>query len=491
MKVEASQACSIETQAALTARRKEKIRAWHDELAPSWDDWRRRNAYFHDESLRYLQFLIPPGARILELGCATGWLLASLKPSRGVGVDISPRMVAVAKAKHPELSFIVADMEDPSLAASLCGPFDVILLSDSIGSLEDIQRTFLNLHALCSHETRVVVAYHSGLWEPILRLAEWLGVKTPTTVQNWLSTTDISAILGLSDFAEIKREWRILCPKRLFGLGSLINRYVAPLPLVRRLCVRNFVVLRSLQVHAARPRSATVVIPCRNERGNIEAAVRRIPRFVEDLEIIFVEGRSGDGTLDEIHRVIAAHPERDIKVAVQSGVGKGDAVRLGCRLARGEILIVHDADLTVAPEDLPKFFEALATGRGEFVNGSRLVYPMEREAMRSLNLLANKLFSMAFTYLLNQRITDTLCGTKGLGRRSYERIEAGRSYFGDFDPFGDFDLIFGAAKLNLKMVEIPIRYAARAYGETNISRFRHGWLLLRMVLFAARKLKSF
>jgi SAM-dependent methyltransferase len=471
--------------------RKARIRAWYDALAEGWERWRRRNAYFHEESLRYLRFLIPAGASVLELGCATGSLLAALAPARGLGVDISPRMVEIARRMHPHLAFAVADIEDLSLLEDLVGPFDFILLCDSIGTLEDIQGSFLNLHRLCRPQTRIVIAYHSGLWEPILRAAERLGLKSPTTAQSWLSADDIGAILGLADFEEIKREWRILCPKRLLGLGPFVNRYLAPLPWLRRLCLRHFVVLRSLRAAPAVPRSASVIVPCRNERGNIEPLMRRLPPFAPELEIIFVEGHSRDGTLAEIDRVIAAYPDRDIKRAVQTGIGKGDAVRQGFALARGETLMILDADLTVAPEDLPKFYEALATGKGELVNGTRLVYPMEGEAMRTLNFIANKLFSIAFSFLLNQRITDTLCGTKALRRESYARIASGRAYFGEFDPFGDFDLIFGAAKQNLKIIEIPVRYGARRYGRTQISRFRHGWLLLRMVFFALRKLKTF
>ena len=236
--------------------------------------------------------------------------------------------------------------------------------------------------------------------------------------------------------------------------------------------------------------SATIVIPARNERGNIEAAVKRIPPFADDIEIIFVEGHSTDGTWDEIERVAAAYSHYDIKTMRQSGIGKADAVFAGLDSARGDVLMILDADLTVPPEQLPKFWEAIRSGKGEFVNGSRLVYPMEDQAMRFLNLVANKAFSIIFTWLLSQRLTDTLCGTKVLRRAEYQRLKAGRSYFGDFDPFGDFDFIFGASKLGLKIVEVPIRYASRTYGETQISRFRHGLMLLRMVLFAFLRIKA-
>jgi glycosyltransferase involved in cell wall biosynthesis len=311
----------------------------------------------------------------------------------------------------------------------------------------------------------------------------------PSVEMNWLSTDDMMGFLHLTGFEPVKREWRQIFPKSFFGVGTLLNRFVGTLPLIRQLSLRNYLVARPLpDAHLGKP-STSILIPCRNEKGNVENAIRRLPKFCDDMEIIYVEGHSSDGTLEEIHRVIKAFPEHDIKVFVQEGKGKGDAVRKGFANARGDILMILDADLTVPPEDLPKFYEAIASGKGEYINGTRLVYPMEDQAMRFLNFLANRAFSVLFTWLLNQRFTDTLCGTKVLTRKNYIRLLSNRNYFGDFDPFGDFDLIFGATKLNLKMVEVPIRYAAREYGETQISRFRHGWLLLRMVVFAYRKLK--
>jgi glycosyltransferase involved in cell wall biosynthesis len=206
-------------------------------------------------------------------------------------------------------------------------------------------------------------------------------------------------------------------------------------------------------------------------------------------ELVFVEGHSTDDTLAAIEREIARHPERSARVVRQNGTGKGDAVRLGFEHAGGDVLMILDADLTVAPEDLPRFLSALRSGKGEFINGVRLVYPMQKQAMRFLNLIGNKFFSLAFSWLLGQSIKDTLCGTKVLWATDYRRIATQRAYFGEFDPFGDFDLLFGAAKLNLKIVDMPIRYRERTYGTTNIQRWRHGLLLLKMVLFAARRIK--
>ncbi len=476
---------------ASISERKKRILELADRLAPERNSWINRNSYYYEQDYRYMRFLVPEGLRILDLGCGTGRLLAELKPSYGVGVDISRGMIEIARQDHADLEFKVGDVEDAGFIDTLEGPFDVIILSDTIGALDDCQAALERLHRFCTPDTRIIAAYYCRLWNPILLVARSIGLQMPVVEQNWLTTEDIENVLELADFEVVKREWRQLLPRYAFGVGPLLNRYVAILPVLRRVCLRNYVVARPGPEPSKEKLSATVVVPCRNERGNIEAVVRRLPAFCDDIELIFVEGHSSDGSLEEIHRVIKAYHGYDIKVFVQDGSGKGDAVRKGFVNARGDILIILDADLTMPPEALNKFYDAIASGKGEFINGSRLVYPMQHEAMRFLNLLANWVFSRLFSWLLNQRFTDTLCGTKALRRRHYEQIVANRAYFGEFDPFGDFDLIFGAAKLNLKVVEIPIRYAARVYGETQISRFQHGWLLFRMVFFALRRLKAF
>jgi SAM-dependent methyltransferase len=473
------------------SQRKTEILASSEQNAADREEFWRRAAFFHEEDLRYLRFLIPEGLRVLELGCGIGNTLAGLKPSFGLGVDFSPAMIAQARRLHPDLQFSVGDIEDSEFLASLPGPFDVILIVDTIGSLDDCQTMLEALHGLCSRETRLVVVYYSHLWEPIIRLAEWIGWRARQAEQNVFSPADIHALADLSDFEVIKAECRLLSPLRLLGIGPLINRFISILPLIRHLSLRHYSVCRSLRQSHKDIRSASVIIPARNERGNIEAAITRMPRFCEDLEIIFVEGHSSDGTPMEIKRVAKTYSDWDIKVMTQPGSGKANAVFAGFAAARGDVLMILDADLTMPPEQLPKFWRSIASGKGEFVNGSRLVYPMEKGAMQFLNLVANKAFSLLFSWLLNQRFTDTLCGTKVIRRSDYQRLQAGRSYFGDFDPFGDFDLIFGATKLNLRCVEVPIRYSARTYGETQISRFRHGLLLIRMVIFAFFRIKAF
>ena len=472
----------------LTAR-KQKILDFADQSFSFRDKWIDKNNYFYQNDYAYMRFLVGKGKRVLDLGCGTGRLLNALEPSYGVGVDFSSKTLDAARNNFPDLNFIQGDIEDSEFIDSIKETFDFIILSDTIGYLDDCQEAFVGLHSLCNSDTRLIVAYYSWRWEPLLRLGEKLGLAMPSPGMNWLTSDDTVGFLHLADFEMVKREWRQLIPKNFFGIGTLVNRFIGSLPIIRRLSLRNYIVARPLFNAILKNPSTTILIPCRNEEGNVENAIKRIPSFCADIEIIFVEGGSQDNTLKEINRVIDSYPEKDIKVFEQEGKGKGDAVRKGFGHARGDILMILDADLTVPPEDLPKFYNAIKNGKGEYINGTRLIYPMEQEAMRYLNYIGNRVFAILFTWLLNQRITDTLCGTKVLTKKSYEEIANNREYFGDFDPFGDFDLIFGAMKNNLKCVEIPIRYRAREYGETQIDRFKHGILLFKMVWFAYKKMK--
>jgi len=467
---------------------KKKIVEAMDNISQKRDKYIRRNRYYCKDIIKFLKFNIPTNSKVLEIGCGTGYLLNALKPARGVGIDISPGMVATAKENYNHLEFYQMDAENLQLQET----FDFIIISDTLGYFEDIQRAFKELAKVVHPGTRIIITFHSFLWQPLLKMAEWLHLKMPQPHLNWLNKPDIINLLELEGFDIIKQGRRFLFPKFFPLLSWFFNKYIAHLPLFNRLCITGYIIALPAVFGAMNNKdySVSVIVPVRNEAGNIENAVKHTPRLGKHTEIIFVEGHSTDNTLAEIKRVYEKYKnEYDIKYTEQDGKGKGDAVRKGFAMANGDILMILDGDLTVPPEDLSKFYNAIATGKGEYINGSRLVYPMEKQAMRMLNVLGNKFFSIMFSWLLSQPLKDTLCGTKVISKENWEKLSANRSYFGEFDPFGDFDLIFGASKLNLKIVEVPIRYRAREYGKTNISRFRHGWLLLKMVFFAMNKIK--
>ncbi len=467
---------------SLTEQHLAKIRAAY-EGAPTELRWAQR----HYQALlaHYYNLLIPADASVLEIGCGSGELLAHLRAREKTGIDLSDTQIAAARQRVPEARLHV--MAGESLL--LDERFDVIVISDTLNLAADVQQLLSEVRRVSHPGTRLILNYYSSLWRPILSLANLFGLRTPPPLSSWLSTSDVINLLNLADWERVTWQPHILVPVPLLGLDRLINRWIAPLPWLRHLCLTFFCVARPKSLPASARPTFSVVVPARNEAGNIAAAVERTAHLGIDLELIFIEGHSRDNTWEEIQRVAAAHPERKITILQQTGRGKGDAVRAGFAIAKGDILAILDADLTMPPEELPKFYEVIASGRAEFANGVRLVYPMDEKAMQFLNLCANKTFGILFTWLLGQPVKDTLCGTKVLSRAHYERIVANRAYFGDFDPFGDFDLLFGAAKLNLKIADVPIRYRERTYGTTNIQRWRHGWLLLQMMLFAARKLK--
>ena len=475
--------------------KKNLIKKHFDKLASARNSWISKSSGFYSEDLKAMKEYIPVGSKILEVGCGTGHLIASLKPSVGVGIDISQGMIKEAKKRYSDIDFIEADVEEKTSLNVIKETFDFIILSDTIGYLGDIENTFNHFHKFCNADTRFIVAYYSPFWEPILNLAAKLKFKMPELQKVLLSENDISALLNSSSFETVKKQKKILLPFKIFGLGRFVNRFIASLPVFSYFCLRSYVICRSMKKATLDlPKSASVIIPCRNEKGNIRNALNRLPKFTKDIEIIFVEGHSKDGTWQEVQEVIIdkSFIKKGFKMLAiqQKGIGKADAVFEAFSMATKDVLIILDGDLTVPPEDIPKFWKKISQGDAEYINGSRLVYPMENEAMRFLNYIANKMFSLLFTWLLGQRYTDTLCGTKVIRKRHFDKACERNKDLGDFDPFGDFFIIFGAARLNLKMTEVPIRYRAREYGETQISRFSHGFLLIKMVIFAFFKLKA-
>jgi SAM-dependent methyltransferase len=470
----------------LDAGARREIRSWFARHGTSGD--RARYPYYYDDLYGFIRSQVRPGASVLDLGCGDGTLLSMLRPARGVGVDVSLPALEEARRRHPGLSFVCGDVERLPVA----GRFDYVVVSNVVGYLIDVLEFFRSLSRVTHPGTRVIVIHYNFAWEPILKLAERLGLKARQPLQSWLSRLDLTNLAELADLHVLASGYRTPLPVGPRRLMPRVNAALSRLPVARRLGLVSYVIATPRDAVAAAPEpepSCTVVIPARNEEGNVRAAVERLPRLGRHTEVVFVEGHSTDGTAREIERVIRARPDLDVKLVRQDGAGKGDAVRKGFEQSAGDVLMILDADLTVPPEDLPKFWFALVEGRGEFINGSRLVYPLEQGAMRLANIAGNKVFGLVFSWILRERVTDTLCGTKALWASDYRRIAANRRTFGDFDPFGDFDLLFGAANLGLRIREVPVRYRERTYGSTNIDRWRHGLLLAKMAVIGAWKLR--
>jgi SAM-dependent methyltransferase len=470
------------------------VRPYYRELAPEYADWLRRRAYYYRCKADLIRRLVPEPGRTLEIGCGLGQNLAALAPQYGLGIDLCPEIVDEARALHPSERY--PHIEFQCLSALDCekiqGPFETILLINCTTEIADIASAFRAIRTLCAPHTRIVQISYNYFLAPVIRLAARMGWAPRHPVQNWLTRHDLSNLAYLTGFEEVRQGYSLPLPVWIPLVSAAVNRILPLFPPARYVSLLYYTVLRPLQLSAAgAPPSVTVCVPCKDEEHNIEGLVLRIPDMGSALEIIFVDDRSTDGTREAIRTQIALHPEKQIRLVTGPGEGKGAACRAGFADAAHDVLMILDADMTVMPEDLPGFYEALASGKGELINGSRLVYPMENRAMRFLNVMGNKMFAALFSYLLSQSIKDTLCGTKVCWRRDYPKILEARAFFGGIDRWGDYDWLFGAARHNLRIVEYPVLYRERVAGETKMTqRLRNGLTMLRMCWEAFRRLRT-
>ena len=466
---------------------REARREHQQAIAPHRGEWIRSNGYFYDRLKRVLQFIVEPHKRVLEIRCETGDILASLIPSYGVGVEISEAMVQCARQQHPDLHFAKSDPE----ALQLNETFDYILLNHIFDTV-DILRALERIRKHCTPETQLIVINYNHLWQPILALASKIGLRSRFVEPNWISENDIRGFLKLAGFRPVRKHRLVLFPKWLPAFSSVMNGFLARLPGLRRLCLMQVMVARPLgEPKREEDVTVSVVVPCRNEEGNVQQAVERIPAMGKHTEILFCDDKSTDSTVAEVRRMQTFYPEKDIRLVVGPGICKAENVWTGFRAARGDVLMILDADLTVMPEELPMFLHALVGSRGDFINGSRLVYPVQKNAMRVANMIGNKFFGLLFSFLLDQRIKDTLCGTKVLWRKDWMRMEPNLGTWGLKDLWGDYELLFGASKLHLDIVEVPVHYQERIHGVTKMTKvFSNGFRMLRICWHAWRRLEG-
>ena len=469
----------------------ENLRQFAESRSPLLKRLRKRNRFFHSQVNRLVAAQVHQESRVIDIGCSNGELLKSLEPlEAAVGIDIDKYAIEEASARVSNAEFLAEPVEDVRVSP-LENP-DYILMSMVLDQVYDVAAVLQIAHKWSTNQTRAIIVTYSRLWRPLLRLAEILRLKAENPHESYVPQAEVENLLETCGFEITKRLEGVLLPLNVPLISRLLNRWIAPLPIIRHFCLVHVTVARALDKQRPKGESVSIVIAARNEEGHINELIQRIPQLAPRQEIIFVEGGSSDNTWEKIQDEVTERKGNEncsVLAIQQPGQGKGDAVRAGFSIATGEILLILDADISVPPEELPKFVDALRDNKCEFANGSRLVYSMEDKAMRFLNILGNKFFGHLFSYLLGQPVRDTLCGTKVFWRHDYERLALARESFGELDPFGDFDLLFGASAQSLRIRDIPIHYKERQYGTTNISRFRHGLLLLRMSRLAASKLK--
>lgn len=446
-----------------------EVKEHFNRIARTFDKWKSKNSYYHDQLKRFYALTIPKGKKIFEIGCSTGDLLSYLEPSYGFGIDIAESMIEIAKEKYPWLNFAVADID----TLNTDNKFDYVILSNLIEYVSDCCGFFRILRKILSDDTKVIITNVNPLWEPVMALGIKLKLKTPDIQRNYITKKDLINMLALCDYDIIEDGFRIIFPQKFFWISDFINKLFSRIPGINNLCCLQYIIIRDRpKISHAKELSCSVIVPCFNESENIKRCIERIPQMGKFTQIIVVDDGSTDGTADIVRELI----ERNKDVLLIShplNLGKAAAIKTGFENAEGDIVIILDADMAVPPEELPQLFFAIAEGKAEFVNGTRMVYPMEKGAMRFLNFLGNKMFGIILSLLTGQRNTDTLCGTKAILRKYYKYIDINSSW-------GDFDLLFAAAKLKLKTVEMPVHYRRRTAGSSKMRTIRVAFSLLKV-----------
>lgn len=460
---------------------KEEAKDYFDRLAREYPEWKRRNLYYYSKLTQFYRKVIPPGKDVLDIGCRDGELLKAVEPLTGVGIDVSEGMIEIARRNCSHLRFFPMKSESIELE----GKFDYIIMSNVIGYISDLWLLFEQIKPLTKFNTEIVISSSNPLMEPLLKLGERLGMKSSEGPVNRFYMEDIMNLLRLNDFGIVDWGHELSLPRRIPLVSEMVNRYASKVRFLRNFSFLQYIIARPGRTMArAESLSCSVVIPCHNEKENIRECVGRVPLLGKATEIVIVDDGSTDSTADEVKKFIGKNPDKNLKLISHfPNRGKGFAVREGFKAASGDILMILDADMAVSPEELTRFFKPIVEGKAEAVNGTRMVYMMEKQAMPYLHLFGNKIFSIIFTWLMGQRITDTLCGTKAIFRKDFRRMEIGRC------PWGDFDILLGIAKLRLKMVEMPVHYKARRAGKSKMKTFRHGLLLIETCLYGFKELK--
>ncbi len=400
-------------------------------------------------------------------------------------VQVSPKehdTGLLFEAIRCEKKSTVADIEEIKNHREEKNKRFAFLFNGNFNYLSDIQTQLTTLHNKLSRHSRLFLITYNPFFGFLYNLTSRIGIRKAPNPDVFITEKDLRTFAKLANYEIVRIRPSVFIPFQIPVLSDLVNSLLTVFPVIKRFSFVWVVVLRPIIAEKGNP-SLSIIIPARNESGNIQDAINRLPEFHNTtLEVIFVEGNSTDDTWEQIQKEVqrSHKPNRSIKAFKQNGKGKNDAVRVGFANATSELVTILDADLTTPPETLPRFYTAYREGLADFINGSRLVYPMEDEAMRALNRLGNIFFGKTLSWVLGLPISDSLCGTKLYPLHDYNRFVQWREKFGDFDPFGDFEMLFAASELALGVVDIPIRYRARTYGETNISRFRNGLELARM-----------
>ena len=459
---------------------RESIRAYFEKTAPRWDHWMRKSRYYHGYVYDRIQGMVPPGKAVLVYGAGTGDLLDRVKPGRGVGLNVAEELTRLAREKYPGHEFITVDVDEIRIPEGFHA--DYVIMHNMLDLVYDIWAVLEHLRPALHEHSVIIVTTSNPLWSPLLKLGSMVGQRTPNSPRNYITNKDISSVLRLQGLDVVEEGMLLPVPRYVPLVSAFLNALVPHVPVLRYTGSTQYIVARPRVQR--RPPKVSVIIPCHDEEDNIAQAIRRTPDMYAGTEVIVVNDGSRDRTVDAVKEVMTSDPRVRL-VSTQRNQGKASAVKAGMDAATGDVVVILDADMTVMPEELPKFIHSLYQGTADFVNGTRLVYPMDKGAMSYRNYLGNKAFCFLASFIMRQRVSDTLCGTKAFFKGDYLHMPLqGR------ERWGDFDFLYSAARLKLRILEIPIHYQERVAGVSKMHVLRDGFLFLRASLQGWRLINS-
>ena len=447
-------------------------------LTKNLDFWKEKNWYYHNLLRQIFKKYIPEGSKVLQIGYGLGDALAALYPQKAMSIDEDEELIDISKRRFPSIQFIKAKPEEVIVK----GKYDYVIIPNSVAHFYDIQTVLEKTLKVLSKNSKVVMTATNPRWEQIFYILEKLKLKRPEDSRNWLRLADLRNIFEISGYDVEESGYSILIPAHIPFFSNLVNNFIKGSGFLAQFCVEEYIVARKAKLRRKKNLSCTVLIPCYNEEENIKQAIATVPKMGTKTEILVVDDGSSDKTAQVVKRVMKKNKNLKL-ISYKPNQGKGYAVKKGFDAVVTDTMMIQDADMTVPPEELPRFFNLIAEGKADFVNGTRMIYPMEEEAMRQLNLVGNLIFSWIFSWLLGQKVTDTLCGTKALFKRDYKKIKMGG------ESWGDFDLLFGASENKLKIVDLPVHYKKRVAGKSKMKAFKHGLVLAKMCIVGLWRLK--
>ena len=382
------------------------------------------------------------------------------------------------KLINEDCEILFLDLNDSKLTSlsTINKKYQRIILTDVVENYDDVFALLNIVSNLLTIDGKLIISSINTKYLILSRTLEFLKLKDSNENTSYIHVKKIRNITSGVGLEYQKFYTKQLFPFSFFYVGNVINKIMEIISFQLNLGIKTYIIFRPAIITNSK-NSKSIIIPAKNEEGNLVELVSRIPKF-ENTEIIFSYGKSKDNTLKVMKQITQSNKLFKFKLVKQTKNGKANAVWEALNVVENDLIAILDADISVDPETLSDFFDIIEKNNADFVNGTRLIYDMEKNSMRFLNRIGNRFFQFFISKIIKEALTDSLCGTKVFKKSYLNDLYFWQNIFGKKDPFGDFDLIFAAAYSGQKIVEMPIVYRERKYGTTQIARFKDGFKLL-------------